>query len=181
VRTDDGSDYKRTEEDIMNLLRALPVARITTLALALALLAGTLSVAAAAAAPISAQARQALIDTTTSELKAIALYRAVVKKFGDNRPFASWIKTGPERIDEQLKPLFARYGMAMPAAPDPAKVQAPASFKDACRVAGQIESERVALYEQYLKSIKESDIVAAFTEMRDAAKRRLNGVREHCE
>ena len=151
----------------------------TGLALVLILLAGAVSIAAAA--PIAPQAKQALIDLTVSELKAIALYRVVVKKFGDNRPFASWIKTGPERIDEQLKPLFAKYGVAMPTAPDAAKVQAPATFKDACRIAGQVEGERVALYEQFLKTIKETDIVAAFTEMRDAAKRRLNGVREHCE
>jgi hypothetical protein len=155
------------------------VLRTTGLAFVLVLLAGAASMAAAA--PIAPQARHALVDLTASELKAIVFYRVVVRKFGDNRPFASWIKTGPERIDEQLKPLFTKYGLAMPTAPDAARVQAPATFKDACRVAGQVEGERVALYEQFLKTIKESDIVAAFTEMRDAAKRRLNGVREHCE
>jgi hypothetical protein len=154
--------------------------RTIGLALVFVLLAGAV-LTVAAAPPIAPQARQALIDATASELKAIVLYRVVVKKFGDNRPFASWIKTGPDRIDEQLKPLFTKYGVAMPIAPDATKVQAPATFKDACRIAGQVEGERVALCEQFLKTIKESDIVAAFTEMRDAAKRRLNGVREHCE
>ncbi|MDR7417920.1 MAG: hypothetical protein QN178_03310 [Armatimonadota bacterium] len=157
------------------------IAKATGMALVIALLASATLAALAAPAPVSPQAKLALIDAATSELKALALYQAVVKKFGDHRPFASWIKTGPERIDEQLKPLFTKYGVAMPAAPDAAKVQAPASFKDACRMANQIEGERVALYEQFLKTIKESDIVAAFTEMRDAARRRLNGVREHCE
>jgi hypothetical protein len=165
----------------MNVRRVRTALRMVGVALVIAVLGGPVSAAIAAAAPISPQAKQALIDAATSELKAIALYQAVVRKFGDNRPFSSWIKTGPERIDEQLKPMFTKYGVVMPAAPDAAKVQAPSSFKDACRIANQIEGERVALYERFLKTIKESDIVAAFTDLRDAAKRRLNGVREHCE
>jgi len=155
--------------------------RLGGFALALVLIAGTAATAVAAAAPISAVARQALIDATTSEFKALALYQAVVKKFGDERPFVSWIRSGPERIDENLKPLFTKYGVAMPTMPDAAKVAAPASFKDACRIAGQLEGERVAMYEKSLKTVKEVDIIAAFTEMRDAAKRRQNGVREHCD
>lgn len=139
------------------------------------------AVAPAAAAPISPQARQALIDATTSEFKALATYQAVVKKFGDERPFASWIRSGPERIDENLKPLFAKYGVAVPAMPDPTKVAAPASLKDACRIAVQLEGERLVMYEKSLKTIKEADVVEAFTRMRDAARRRQNGVREHCE
>ncbi|MDI6771908.1 MAG: hypothetical protein QME77_04900 [bacterium] len=155
--------------------------RLGGFALALVLVMGAAASAVAAAAPISPQSRQALIDATTSEFKALALYQAVVKKFGDNRPFVSWVRSGPERIDENLKPLFAKYGMPMPAMPDTAKVAAPASFKDACRIAGQLEDERVALYEKFLKTVKEADIVAAFTVMRDSAKRRQNGVREHCD
>jgi len=155
--------------------------RFGGLVFVLVLIAATAAIAVAAAAPISPVARQALIDATTSELKALALYQAVVKKFGEGRPFVSWIRSGPERVDENLKPLFAKYGVPIPAMPDPAKVAAPASFKDACRIAGQLENERVALYEKFLKTVKEADIVAAFTEMRDAARRRQNGVREHCD
>ncbi len=154
---------------------------IGVLAVALTLIVGIAATTGAAAAPLSPQSRQALIDSTTSELKALAFYQAVVRKFGDERPFVSWIRSGPERIDENLKPLFSKYGVPMPAVLDPTKVAAPASFKDACRTAGQLEGERVALYEKFLKTVKEADIVAAFTEMRDAAKRRQNGVREHCD
>ncbi len=155
--------------------------RLGGLAVVLTLIAGIAATAATAAAPISPQARQALIDATTSEFKALALYQAVVKKLGDERPFVSWIRSGPERIDENLKPLFVKYGMTMPAAPDASKVVAPASLKDACRIAGQFEGERVAMYEKFLKTTKEADVVEAFTKMRDAAKRRQNGVREHCD
>jgi hypothetical protein len=151
-------------------------------ALIIFLVAGATSGMVGAAAPISSQAKQALIDATTSELKALAIYQAIVKKLGgDVRPFSRWIESMPGAIDDQLKPLFSKYGVPIPAAPDPGKVQAPASFKDACRVAGQLESERLAFYEKFMKSLKEADVVAAFAEMREWAGRRLNGVQNLCQ
>ncbi|MDQ7841461.1 MAG: hypothetical protein RDU83_10600 [bacterium] len=155
--------------------------RLGGFVLALALIAGIAAAATAAAAPISAVARQVLTDAATSEYKALAIYQAIVKKVANKKPFSSWVRCVPEYIDANLKPLFDNYGLVMPPVPDPAKVAAPASFRDACRLASKIENEKVAMYEQLLKTVKEADIVAALTVMRDEAKQRLDGVLEHCK
>lgn len=144
------------------------------------MLAGMLFLSAAAAAatpPISAQARSAIIEAMTSEYKAVALYKAIAAKHKESRPFTRWAES--DRGDE-LRALFARYAVALPPDTFAGKVQAPASLAEACRIGTQTESALVTLYERLIKTVREADIAAVFTELRDGSQRRLGALERQC-
>jgi hypothetical protein len=161
----------------MNIQRIRISALSLVAALALAAGAAVPAAAAAAAVPISTQARQAIIDAMSAEYRAVALYKAIAAKHKDSRPFTNWAQA--DRGDD-LKALFSKYGAAVPAATFAGKTQAPASVAEACKIANQTESALVALYERLLKAVKEADIVAVFTDLRDGSKRRLGALERQC-
>lgn len=144
---------------------------------AVVLLAGAATPAVAAAAPISPQARTAIIEAVNAEYKAIAMYKAIALRHKDTRPFSNWAQS--DRSDE-LKALFPKYGVALPADTFAGKAQAPSSVAEACKAANQIETGLVAMYERLLKTVKEADIVAVFTDLRDGSKRRVGALGRHC-
>jgi hypothetical protein len=137
------------------------VLRTTGLALVLILLAGAVSIAAAAPSIPG----QAGVGRPVHRNSGVVLYRVVVKKFGDNRPFASWIRRGP--ADRRAVELPRSQSTAWPCRPHPTPRKSKRRhLQDACRIAGQVEGERVIPLKQFLKTIKEA--VVAATEMRDA-------------
>jgi cytochrome c556 len=145
------------------------------------MVAGVLFLTAAAAAatpPISTQARQGIVDAMTAEYKAMALYKAVAARHKDSRPFTNWAQA--DRGDD-LRALFARYGVTLPADTFAGKTQAPASVAAACKSANQTETGLVALYERLLKTVKEADVGSVFTSLRDGSKRRLGALERQCD
>ncbi len=141
------------------------------------LLAGGAVPAAAAAAPISPQTRTAIIEAVNAEYKAMALYKAIASKHKDTRPFSNWALSDR---GEELKALFPKYGVPMPADTFAGKAQAPLSVADACKAANQTETGLVTMYERLLKTVKEADIVGALTLLRDGSKRRLQALERQC-
>jgi hypothetical protein len=161
----------------MNIQRIRISALSLVAALALAAGAAAPAAAAAAAAPISTQARQAIIDAMNAEYKALALYKAVAARHKDSRPFTNWAQA--DRGDD-LRALFSKYGVPVPTDTFTGKTQAPASVAEACKIATQTETGLVSLYDRLLKTVREADIVAVFTDLRDGSKRRLGALERQC-
>ncbi len=146
------------------------------IACAMLLIAGA-TAASAAAAAISPASRQAIIEAATANFKAAALYKAIASKHKDVRPFSNWAKSDR---GEELKALFPKYGVPLPADPFAGRVPAPASVADSCTAAKQTEAGLVSMYERLLRAVTESDIVAVFTDMREGSKRRLQALERQC-
>lgn len=129
------------------------------------------AVAPAAAAALDAQTRQALTDAINDEYQARALYQAVIAKFGGMRPFVNIVQAETQHAEE-LRALFAAYKVPAPADTHAGKVAAPATILEACKIAVQAETKNVAMYDRFLKFVKEPDIVAVFTRLRDVSANR---------
>jgi hypothetical protein len=121
-----------------------------------------------AAATVDAQTRQALIDAITDEYQAHALYQAVIARFGQVRPFVNIVRSEEQHI-ALLKPLFEKYGIQVPADTFAGKLQAPATLPEACSISVKAEQDNVAIYDRLLTGVKEADIVAVFTQLRNAS------------
>lgn len=127
--------------------------------------------APAAAATLDVQTRQALSEAINDEYQARALYQAAIAKFGGIRPFVNIVQAETQHAEE-LRALFAAYKVPVPADTHAGKVAAPATIQEACKIAVQAEIRNVAMYDRFLKFVKEPDIVAVFTRLRDASANR---------
>lgn len=145
--------------------------------LTVTLLVGAAAPAAMAAAAISEQGKAALVEAVNAEYRTLALYKAIAGRHKDARPFTNWSQANRPA---ELQPLFAKYSVPVPPDTAASKVQAPASMQDACRVATQSETALVAMYDRLIQSVKEADIVTAFTSLREGAKRRLQALERQC-
>lgn len=127
--------------------------------------------APAVAAALDAQTRQALTEAINDEYQARALYQAVIAKFGGMRPFVNTVQAETQHAEE-LRALLVAYKLPVPADAYAGKAQAPATIQEACTIAVRAETKNVAMYDRFLKFVKEPDIVAAFTRLRDASANR---------
>jgi hypothetical protein len=91
----------------------------------------------------------ALTEALQDEYKAQATYRAILQRFGPVRPFANIVKA-EERHIQALLPLFARYGIPVPADDWPTRVTVPDSVAQACQEGVQAEIDNGAMYERLL-------------------------------
>ena len=91
----------------------------------------------------------ALTEALHDEDKARATYRAILQRFRPVRPFANIVES-EERHIQALLPLFARYGIPVPADRWPAQVITPGSVAQACQEGVQAEVENAAMYERLL-------------------------------
>jgi hypothetical protein len=94
---------------------------------------------------------EALTAALADEYRARGTYRAVVRAYGDVRPFVNIVES-EERHIQALRRLCERYGIEIPADPWPTRISAPASFEDACRAAVEAERENGALYEKLIEA-----------------------------
>ena len=130
---------------------------------------GVLTIAGATyAQQLDKQTQQALIDAVNDGYKAKAIYQKVIDKFGAVRPFSNIIKAEETHIGE-LRPLFNKYGIAIPK--DEWVKQAPefASLREACEAAVTEEIENAKMYDGFLTFVKEQDIVSVFKRLRSAS------------
>jgi soluble lytic murein transglycosylase-like protein len=150
----------------MNIQRIRRTVAVVIAAIALA--AG--AVAPARAAGLDAATQQALVEAIKDEYQARALYQAVIAKFGQVRPFVNIVRAEENHITE-LKVLFSAYDIPVPPDPYAGAIHAPVTIQEACRISAQAEIDNGAIYERLLKTVKEPDIVATFTRLRDASLR----------
>ncbi len=135
-----------------------------------AVLAGTAAAVSASTALLGPASSGAITEAMTAEYKAMALYKATASKFKGVLPYTHWAKSDR---DDDLEGIFSKYGVAVPADAFAGKVPAPASLAEACRAAKQTETGLIGMYDRLLKAVKEADIIAAFTEMRDQSECRI--------
>ena len=113
---------------------------------------------------------KALLLALEDERRAQATYQAVLNKFPGARPFINIIEA--EKTHEALLlPLFAKYSVDVPKNEfDPAKIAVPAGIAESCKVGVTAENENIALYDEFLAFVKESDIKEVFVRLQRASR-----------
>ena len=95
-----------------------------------------------------------LIEAINDEYKACAIYRLVISKFGEIRPFINIVEAEGQHI-QALLPLFKKYGIPIPEDDWESRVEAPASVLGACKAGVQAEIDNTEMYERLLDSTKQ--------------------------
>lgn len=142
--------------------------------LAAALLVGSLSGMPAWSQTVTAQARSALDAALQDERLAEAAYGAILRKFGDVRPFSNIIVAEGRHI-AMLIDLYTAYGITVPedgyaskALPSPV---APESLVEACKLGVEAEIANRDLYDRTLIPAVSAypDIKQVMQQLRDAS------------
>ncbi len=126
------------------------------------------------------QDSEALSVALDDEYRAEAIYAAIIKKFGDVRPFINIIEA-ERRHSSRVKEDMDRIGLSY-ADKNPylGKIDAPASLLDACRRGVTAEQENIALYDRLLPSIKDTQIRDTLTALQWASRERHLSAFERC-
>lgn len=144
-------------------------------------LVATLTLAACAsstqAGSLSPQAADAVLAALDDEYKAESLYKAILAKHGDARPFSNIINAERHHSD-MLIDLLKTYGQAV--LPNPyengvkPKLSAPATLLEACEIGVAAEIENVALYDDKLLPAVSTypDITDVMVRLRNASQER---------
>jgi hypothetical protein len=111
------------------------------------------------------------------EYLARAEYLAIMKMYGEVRPFSNIIASEESHI-AWLKDAFAGKKAAPPADEAARYVTVPASLKDAFKAGVDAEVANIAMYEKFisselLASNENADLKAMFMRLRDASKNHL--------
>jgi len=112
---------------------------------------------------------EALGITLNDEYKARAIYKKVIEKFGDIRPFSMIINSETQHAD-QLITLHEKYSLDVPEDNWYDKVPEFDSVEEACIAAVNAEIENAALYDEMFAQVDNQDIISVFTSLRDASK-----------
>ncbi|MBL4853198.1 MAG: DUF2202 domain-containing protein [Robiginitomaculum sp.] len=126
---------------------------------------------------LSPQAKDAVLAALDDEYKAQSLYKVILTKHGDVRPFSNIINAEKRHSDMLIK-LLKTYGQAVPENPyengAKPKLIAPATLLEACQISVAAEIENVALYDDQLLSATSnySDITDVMTRLRNASEER---------
>jgi hypothetical protein len=141
-----------------------------------------------------AQAARTAVNPTVSEMLryaaedeflARAEYEAVMKKFGEQRPFSNIIRAEENHI-AWLKDAFAARKLVIPADKAFSYVIIPLSIEAALKAGVQAEIDNIGMYESFLDSEElakreNSSVRDLFIRLRDASKNHLrafqNGLR----
>ncbi len=91
-----------------------------------------------------------LNEAIQDEYKARALYRKVIEKFGEVRPFSNIVEAENRHI-QALLPLFERYGLPVPTDDWASRVEAPSSLLEACQQGVDAEIENMEMYSRLLE------------------------------
>lgn len=140
----------------------------------------TEKVSAESQSKLDEKTEKALLAALADERRAFADYEAVLAKFSDARPFFN-IVNAEKRHESHLLPLFEKYGVKVPKNEfTKDKAEVPATLAEACRNGVTGEKANIALYDDFLKFVKEPDIREVFTYLRDASKNNHLPAFERC-
>jgi len=98
--------------------------------------------------------RSVLVEAINDEYKACAMYRLVIREFGEIRPFINIVEAEGRHI-QALLPLFEKYGIPIPEDDWESRIEPPASVMDACKAGVQAEIDNTEMYERLLDSTKQ--------------------------
>jgi hypothetical protein len=112
---------------------------------------------------------EALTAALDDEYRARATYRAVLRAYGEVRPFANIVQS-EERHIEALERLCKRYDVKVPPDPYASRIPAPESLEAACEAAAAAERENGALYERLIAAAgQRADVAEVFRRLRAAS------------
>lgn len=110
-----------------------------------------------------------LLEALDDERKAEATYAAVIKKFGEVRPFINIIDA-ERRHSAAIERQMTRLGFAIPANHWEGKGAAPATLAEACSMAIDAEIENIALYDRLLPAIPDDVVRQVLQNLQDASR-----------
>jgi hypothetical protein len=114
---------------------------------------------------LDSQTHQAMIEAINDEYYAHAFYSAVIDKFGEIRPFSNIVHSEARHIAMWVN-LFTKYGLPIPEDTFAGKVNVPDTIKASCQAGVEGEIANVAMYDRFLNFVQQSDLRAAFTQLR---------------
>jgi rhodanese-related sulfurtransferase len=124
----------------------------------------------AEAGKLDERTRQALVSALEDERRAYATYEAVLAKFPNARPFSN-IVAAEKRHESFLLSLFSKYNVTVPKNEfDPAKLDVPTMLTEACAAGVDAEKANIALYDELLSFVRESDIREVFVQLQSASR-----------
>lgn len=118
-----------------------------------------------------------LTESIKDEQRSQAFYAAVMKKFGDVRPFSNIVRA--EGMHEKLvADLMKARSMEVPSnafaqkknesdADFIKRMKVPATLKEACQMAAKVEKDQGPFYEAFMKMELPNDVRSTFTKLRD--------------
>ena len=111
-----------------------------------------------------------LIEAINDEYMARALYRHVIEKFGEIRPFVNIVEAESRHI-QALLPLFHKYGVPVPEDDWDSRIEAPASVLEACKTGAQSEIDNAEMYEKLISStVAYTDVQIVLKQLQRASK-----------
>ena len=110
-----------------------------------------------------------LLEALDDERKAEATYAAVIKKFGEVRPFINII-AAERRHSTAIERQMVRLGFPIPTDHWEGKGAAPATLAEACRMAIEAEIENIALYDRLLPAIPDDVVLQVLQNLQDASR-----------
>ncbi|OJV92904.1 MAG: hypothetical protein BGO39_30405 [Chloroflexi bacterium 54-19] len=126
-----------------------------------------ISVATATGA-LSDTTKDYLTEAILDEYQNRALYQAVIDKFGQVLPFTNIVRSESAHA-AALTRLFTNHGLTVPADTFAGQVQAPATLTEAFQLAIQHEKDNVAMYDRFLTTVTEPDVVRVFTQLKNVS------------
>lgn len=128
---------------------------------------------------LNAETQQAMIDSINDEYRARAFYKAVIEKFGPVPPFTNIVQAENNHINLWVN-LFAKYNIPVPADSFAGNVSVPDTLKAACEMGVKAEIDNVAMYDRFLTFVTQSDLRAAFTQLRQVSQEKHLTAFERC-
>ena len=110
-----------------------------------------------------------LLEALDDERKAEATYAAVIRKFGEVRPFINII-AAERRHSAAIERQMTRLGFAIPANAWEGKGVAPATLAEACSMAIEAEIDNIALYDRLLPAIPDDVVRQVLQNLQNASR-----------
>lgn len=120
--------------------------------------------------------RYALAD----EYLARAEYEAIMKEFGEQRPFSNIIKAEETHIEELL-PLFTEYNIDVPEDVAKEHVVVPASIEEALEIGVQAEIDNIEMYGVFLEKDIPEDVKEIFANLKAGSEKHLEAFKNGLE
>jgi hypothetical protein len=106
------------------------------------------------------------------EYLARSEYEAIIKKYGEVRPFSNIIRAEQTHID-YLLPLFPKYNFVVPEDTSEDHIAVPVDFKTALELGVQAEIDNIAMYERFLTHDLPDDVRIIFERLKKASQNHL--------
>ncbi len=134
---------------------------------------------AVASTALDVKTQEAMVEAINDEYRARAFYSAVIEKFGNVRPFNNIVQAEGRHV-QLWNNLFAQYKLPIPEDRFFGKLAAPETLQAACKMGVDAEIANVKMYDHFLGFVKEPDLIAAFTQLRQVSQNNHLRAFERC-